>query len=230
MSLSLLLTGALGVAAVVAVLVTIDLRRTKVWRSLAASHGWQYLDREPGLGRFGRFRACRAGEQHQLQRWARGPIEGVRVDLAQIAHVERDRVQRRLPRATAQTACLVEDPELSVPAFFARPRDPLLDQLGRLADVPDLAFPEDPAFAAAFLVQADDAAAARARLDAPSRAWMTKHAAGHWTYEGVGTALLIAVPKALSAPELQELVAAALELARLWRTDVPAAPQEERTP
>lgn len=224
MPLSLALTIVVVVAAVVAALMALDRQRTRAWRSLVASReGWQFLEREAGLGRFGRFRACRSGEQHQIQRRAFGPADGARVDLAEISHVERDRVLRRRPRATVQTACLVEDPALRLPAFFARPRSPL-DELGRLANLPDLPFPDDPAFASVMLVQTDEADAVRKLLDVRSRAWLSPRAAGHWTYEGVGDALLIVAPRPLAGPELRELIAAALELTRLWREASPATP------
>ncbi|HEY3445933.1 MAG TPA: hypothetical protein VGK67_06180 [Myxococcales bacterium] len=217
----------IAAAALVALFVLLDVQRTRAWKELAGVHGWQYLARESGLGRFGRFRACRAGQDHRLQRRVFGPLEGARVDVAEIAHTERDLLLRPKQRSTVQTACLVEDPGLHLPAFFSRPRSPI-DELGRLANLQDIAFPEDPDFSAAMLVQGEEVDAIRARFDGPSRAWLARHAPERWSYEGVGDALLVVAPRTLGEAELKRLVGSALELARIFKSTPPQQAQEKR--
>jgi hypothetical protein len=62
---------------------------------------------------------------------------------------------------------------LRLPAFFARPRS-LLDELGRMANLQDIPFPEDPAFSAVALVQGEEVEAIRGRFDAACRAWLAQ--------------------------------------------------------
>lgn len=225
----LLLALGVAIASLLALFVLLDAQRTRAFKDLARARGWQYAAREPGLGRFGRFRACRSGQDHRLLRRAFGELQGARVDLAEIAHVERDRVQQGRQRATLQTACLIESPALRLPAFYARPRSPL-DELGRLANLQDIPFPEDPAFSAALLVQGEDPEAIRARFDPRARAWLLLRAGERLSYEGVADALLVVAPQPLDEARLPRLLDEALELARLFEAAPPNPEVRKESP
>lgn len=206
-----------SLALLVAAYLVFGAERARLWSRLAARHGWSYLAREPGLGRFGRFRACRTGAEHAISHRACGQLDGMRVDVAELVHSERDFHDPRKIRTTVQTACLVEAPALRLPAFHARPRR-LLDELGRLAQIPDIAFDEDPAFSQAFVLQGEDVPAIRARFDEPSRRWLSERARQGFTFEGVGDALLVLSPRSLGRVGHETLLRVALDLARRWST------------
>lgn len=146
---------ALG-AATLWVVARFDAQRTAAWRRVADELGYEFVDRVPTAELPGAdiLKAFDRG------RWmgARNVLKGVegpaRVTLCDYRY---SIGSARNTNSDHVTLCLVETPEIDVPACYARPQMvPFFDAIGKLVGRQNIEFEDGRAFSGAYVLQGTD--------------------------------------------------------------------------
>ncbi len=195
-------------------------RRREAWRAVAdrlalafEEKGGEFDDAYAALGFF------RLGNRRRWRNVLSGDTGGVCLRLFDYEYITGSGKNANTHRRTVCVArnALFHVPGAGLPAVSIRPQHGFMDAVGRLFGAQDIEFEEDPDFSGAFVVQAEDEAAARSLLGREVRAWLAERRRGNLHAETGGDAVLLHHGRRLKPDEAEDLMEETFELMQRLR-------------
>jgi hypothetical protein len=197
-----------------------DKKRRDAWRGVAADLGLTYHEKANHLlEKHGSLKYFGKGHSQSLTNVIVSDAGDVQIILGDYSFGTGG---TRNMKSYSQTICIVTADALLLPHCFLRPAVRLFDFLGGLVSWRDLHFNDDPAFSAAYRLQAEDEDAARALFDPRTRAWFTARAGQYFHFESAGDTLMFHSSRRVEAEQVRELLGQALQVKNLMARQIVA--------
>lgn len=206
--------------AVVVVAVVMERKRRAAWQALAEQLGFTFAEKDHSMDDRYSFAIFGKGHGRVAKNILTGEANGIAVTLADYQYTTGGGKNSTTHR---QTLCILENPDLDLPAMSIRPETPVSGFLLKMVEwlgvsEHDIDFEEDPEFSSAFLLSGPDEAAVRAVMTPERRAFFTarREQLSRFLFEAEGSHLLVHMGRTIKPDECQDLLQTTFELMSIW--------------